>query len=187
MTYVQDEFSETFLSRRERNGAMAFFGLVAALTFFDVIEDAVEGASFYHIIPEVVTAVIALIAAVLLFIRFARDRNQTLVLTKEKLKSVQSDKEEWKKLAESYQKGITEGIIKQFSLWNLTPAEQDVSFFLLKGFSIQEIAAIRDVSERTVRQQASIIYKKSSLSGRAQLSAFFLEDLLAPNSAPLSD
>jgi len=36
------------------------------------------------------------------------------------------------------------------------------------------------VSERTVREQARSVYAKSGLTGRASLSAFFLEDLLAP-------
>ncbi len=39
---------------------------------------------------------------------------------------------------------------------------------------------MRESSERTVRQQARAIYGKANLSGRAALSAFFLEDLLLP-------
>lgn len=50
---------------------------------------------------------------------------------------------------------------------------------MLKGFSHKEIARIRSTSEATIRQQAAAIYQKSNLGGRAALSAFFLEDLLA--------
>lgn len=39
---------------------------------------------------------------------------------------------------------------------------------------------MRRTSERTVRQQALSVYRKAKLAGRAELSAFFLEDLLAP-------
>ena len=46
---------------------------------------------------------------------------------------------------------------------------------MLKGLSHKEIASIRDASESTVRQQARAIYGKANLSGRAALSAFFLE------------
>jgi hypothetical protein len=35
-------------------------------------------------------------------------------------------------------------------------------------------------AERTIRAQAQSIYAKAGLSGRAALSAYFLEDLLAP-------
>ena len=41
-------------------------------------------------------------------------------------------------------------------------------------------SAVRATSERTVREQARSIYTKAGLTGRAALSAFFLEDLLAP-------
>jgi DNA-binding NarL/FixJ family response regulator len=39
---------------------------------------------------------------------------------------------------------------------------------------------VRAGSERTVREHARAIYQKAGLTGRAALSAFFLEDLLAP-------
>jgi hypothetical protein len=34
-----------------------------------------------------------------------------------------------------------------------------------------------------VRQHAAAVYKKGELSGRAELSAFFLEDLMLPESS----
>lgn len=55
---------------------------------------------------------------------------------------------------------------------------------LLKGLSTKEIAAVRASSERTVREQARSIYSKGGLTGRSALSAFFLEDLLAPIERP---
>jgi DNA-binding CsgD family transcriptional regulator len=63
-------------------------------------------------------------------------------------------------------------------------AERDVALILLKGLSSKEIAAVRSTSERTVREQARCIYAKTNLRGRAGLSAYFLEDLLAPHGAP---
>jgi DNA-binding NarL/FixJ family response regulator len=44
---------------------------------------------------------------------------------------------------------------------------------------MKEIADIRQTQEKTVRTQATTIYKKSGLSGRQELSAFFLEDILS--------
>jgi DNA-binding NarL/FixJ family response regulator len=41
-------------------------------------------------------------------------------------------------------------------------------------------ATVRGVGETTVRQQSRAIYRKSGLSGRHELAAFFLEDLLGP-------
>jgi hypothetical protein len=39
---------------------------------------------------------------------------------------------------------------------------------------------VLDRSERTVRRHAVSVYRKSGLAGRAELLAFFLEDLLLP-------
>jgi len=69
--------------------------------------------------------------------------------------------------------------------WNISsgsrgPAERAVALLLLKGLSLKEVAAIRTTTERTIRAQARSIYSKAGLTGRAALSAFFLEDLLAP-------
>ena len=50
---------------------------------------------------------------------------------------------------------------------------------------MKEIADIRGSSEITVRQQASQIYKKCSLAGRLELSAFFLDDLLSLSKLPV--
>lgn len=86
----------------------------------------------------------------------------------------------WRTEARSYLDGLGQAINEQFSRWNLTDAEREVALLLLKGLSTKEIAAVRATSERTIREQARSIYAKSGLTGRAALSAFFLEDLLAP-------
>ena len=60
----------------------------------------------------------------------------------------------------------------------VTTSEKDVGWLLSKGLSLKEIAAIRETLEKTVRQQASSIYKKAGLSGRHAFSAWFIEDAL---------
>ena len=69
---------------------------------------------------------------------------------------------------------------RQFQRWALSPAEKEVALLLLKGLSHKEIAEVRSITEATARQQARAVYKKAGLSGRADLAAFFLEDLLLP-------
>jgi DNA-binding CsgD family transcriptional regulator len=64
-----------------------------------------------------------------------------------------------------------------------TLTEQEVALLLLKGHGHKQIAAATGRSERTVRQHAVAVYQKSGLQGRAELAAFFLEDLVVP--APL--
>ncbi|TVQ54728.1 MAG: LuxR family transcriptional regulator [Rhodobacteraceae bacterium] len=65
-----------------------------------------------------------------------------------------------------------------FDAWRLTPAEREVALFLLKGLDIGEIARLRGAAEGTVRAQASRVYAKAGVSGRAGLLAFFVEDLI---------
>ncbi len=68
---------------------------------------------------------------------------------------------------------------QHFAQWALTPAERDVAFFVLKGFSTAEIAAFRNTSEGTVKAQSNAIYRKAGVSGRGQLMSIFIDDLLA--------
>ena len=51
---------------------------------------------------------------------------------------------------------------------------------LLKGSSHKRIGRDTRRSERTVRQHAVAVYRKSGLSGRAELAAFFLGDVALP-------
>lgn len=82
--------------------------------------------------------------------------------------------------ARAHVDGLSRAIAGQFRDWSLTEAESDVATFMLKGLSHKEIAALRDCSEPTVRQHAATVYRKANLTGRTQLNAFFLEDLLMP-------
>ena len=87
---------------------------------------------------------------------------------------------QWRDETRALLKGLGEAIDRQFVTWKLTEAEREIGLLILKGLSLKEIAAVRVTSERTIRAQAQSIYAKAGLSGRAALSAFFLEDILAP-------
>ncbi len=68
---------------------------------------------------------------------------------------------------------------ERFDEWGLTPAERDVALFAIKGLSTQEIAALRNTSEGTVKAQTNAIYRKAGVSGRPQLLSQFIDDLVA--------
>lgn len=67
---------------------------------------------------------------------------------------------------------------RAFNDWKLTAAEQKVASLLILGHSLKEIAENCHRGEGTVRQHATIIYKKAQLSGRAKLTGYFLQDLI---------
>jgi len=69
---------------------------------------------------------------------------------------------------------------RQFDEWRLTESEQDVVVLILKGLSFREIAQLRETREKTVRQQASTVYRKANVGSRNELAAWFFEDILEP-------
>lgn len=127
------------------------------------------------ILPVVLTSV----GVVLLFRVTQHQREEHLKVIRD-LELARAQGQRWRMEARSHLDGLGAAIETQFSRWNLTEAEREVALLLLKGLSHQEVAAVRAVSERTVREQARSIYSKAGLTGRTALSAFFLEDLLAP-------
>lgn len=86
----------------------------------------------------------------------------------------------WRSLAELGRHGLGDIIDEQFSEWGLSPSEEEIGLLLLKGLGHDEIATMRGTSVRTVRAQARGLYHKAGLTGRSELAAFFLEDLLPP-------
>lgn len=67
---------------------------------------------------------------------------------------------------------------ERFTQWELTEAERDVALFAIKGFSTQDIAEFRGVSEGTVKAQTNAIYRKAGVSGRPQLLSLFIDELV---------
>ena len=82
-----------------------------------------------------------------------------------------------KKLRQASQKHI-EVIHEQLEAWKLSPTEKEIALLLLKGLSFEEIATVRNTKEKTVRQQAIAVYRKSGLNGRHEFAAWFFEDFL---------
>ena len=151
--------------------------LVGIASGMDLLTDLSHGASFSHIFKEGFIVVLALILVVWILYEQRQQTIQILNLKKELLES-----EQQKAKPNSYvitaRKQLSEVISKQFDEWGLSSSEKEVGWLLLKGFSLKEISALRETREKTVRQQASAVYKKSGLSGRHAFSAWFIEDLL---------
>ncbi len=93
----------------------------------------------------------------------------------------QAERDAWQASAERLLTGLAEAIDQQFRAWGLTDAERETrSCMVLKGYSHKRIAQKTARSERTVRQHAVAVYRKSGLGGRAELAAYFLEGLRPP-------
>jgi DNA-binding CsgD family transcriptional regulator len=70
---------------------------------------------------------------------------------------------------------ISDLINHKLDEWKLTKAERSVTWLVIKGFSFKKISEIREVSEKTIHQQTSSIYKKSGSKNRHELMSDFLD------------
>ena len=166
-----------------RTRIWAAIAVVLGVTLFLVLEIREEpGMSVLDAtleLVDIVPVVLVSVGMVLLFRISARQRDDQLTLMRD-LEVARIQGQRWRAEARTILNGLGEAIEAQFSRWNFTEAEREVALLLLKGLSVKEIAAVRATSERTIRAQARSLYAKAGLTGRAALSAFFLEDLLAP-------
>jgi DNA-binding NarL/FixJ family response regulator len=161
--------------------------LIGAFTAWDLFIDSGLGTSINHIVLEgtiVIFSFVAFIRIILLTIakyRLIQDSlNTKLVNAQTEAILLREDNIKYRNEAQVFLEGIAVVIDRQFSEWKLTNSEKEVALLMLKGLSNKQIAEIRNTSEKTIQSQASQIYSKSSLESRAQLSAYFLEDLLLP-------
>lgn len=163
-----------------RDAALAaLFGSIALLAGADLVLDVGEGASLVHVLTEAALLLSALLGLAAMLHRLGRLRAEAADLTV-RLKAKTVEAAAWRADAQVLVAGLGVAIDQQFSRWSLSPAEKEVALLLLKGMSHKEVATIRGIGEATARQQARAVYKKAGLSGRHDLAAFFLEDLLLP-------
>jgi DNA-binding CsgD family transcriptional regulator len=149
----------------------------AAFFIVDITLDVKEGIPFSHIWHEVALFILA-IGAVIWQLRVIFRKNLHITSLNTELLETKKSYQDWKEKTHTKSQELSQLIEHQFSLWHLSDSENDVALLLIKGFSMKEIADIRQTHEKTVRHQATNIYKKSGLSGRQELAAFFLEDML---------
>jgi DNA-binding NarL/FixJ family response regulator len=156
-------------------------GVFVVLVGLDLISDYLEGGTGTHLILEGLLLTISGVVFIEGIRKLAQARQKIELLTSD-VEKLNEEKEKWKGEAHQLLAGLSIKIEKQFTYWKLTPAETEVGFLLLKGFSLKEIADIRTTKLKTVQQQSQAIYLKTDLGSRSELAAFFLEDLLPPAS-----
>lgn len=154
--------------------------LTAAVVFAsagDIVSDLSHGAPLRHVLQEVVLMGLA----ALLMLRMLwdlRQKQRQLESLKQELAQPRTVAKPVNPLVHGARQRLSEAVDAQFRDWELSPSEREVGVLLIKGLSIKEIAALRETHEKTVRQQASAIYRKAGVSGRHAFSAWFIEDLL---------
>jgi DNA-binding CsgD family transcriptional regulator len=174
---------DEYLSPKMLKIGFVLYALIFLLIGADILSDYREGLDWAHIGSELLVLIFSVGGLTLLGRFFYQSTKTKLENLQTNLTQAQQEAARWRAESRNLMQGLGVEIQKQFSRWGLTQAEGEIGLLILKGFSHQEIADIRGASERTVREQARVLYRKAGLAGKAELSAFFLEDLLLPQNA----
>lgn len=158
---------------------LVILATIFTLIGIDVIADARAGGSPLHIAMEAGIMVLCLVGGIALW-RELRGAQASVHRLEREVASAGAEAERWRVETRELLDGLALAIDRQFAHWNLTPAEREIGFLLLRGLSHKEVARMRATSERTVREQAGALYQKAGVGGKAGLAAFFLEGLLPP-------
>jgi DNA-binding CsgD family transcriptional regulator len=174
----------TNLSERQIRGLLAGVGVgsFVLLMMLEVLTDPDELGPL-ELLTDSITVLLTISATVgvaLLALRMQAQHEEKMMLIRD-LEIARKEGEHWRSKVQSKLNGIKVEMEAQFNQWGMTAAERDVGLLILKGLNHKEIAALRGTSEATVRQQAQSIYQKAELPGKTAFSAYFLEDLFAPN------
>jgi len=158
-------------------GIIIILLIVMISNAFDLINDFATNESTWHIVEEsiVITLALTLIAYLILNLKKNTVNLQQL---RQELEAKEHSLEQSNTRIHNARKEYSQVIHQQFDDWQLSQSQQQIALLLLKGLSFNEIAAIRETKEKTVRQQASEIYKKANVAGRHAFSAWFFEDFL---------
>lgn len=167
------------MNQSERKVIAAVLGLIALFVAVDLVTDSREGVLWWHVLTEGSIGLFALVG-IFYALRGKFELRHRLEKEIHDFSKYKLEAETWRSESKKYVEGLSRAIDQQLTKWNLTTAEKEVAFLLLKGMSLKEVAAIRNTSEKTARAQSVAIYAKSGMAGRSELSAFFLEDLLVP-------
>lgn len=173
------------MGARERVVTATVLALIALLATVDLLVDLRDGVTAWHFLAEAVAAATACFGAFYL-LRGAWELRRRLDVQARDFSTFRQQAEVWRAESRNYVEGLSLAIARQLDQWQLSDAEKEVAFLLLKGLSLKDIAAARRTTEKTARVQSSAVYAKSGLSGRSELSAFFLEDLLPPTAVSAS-
>lgn len=146
----------------------------------DLLMDRPERWLSAHVIFETAMIAGALLVVTSLWLGWSRSEHSAARL-RGRLEANQAERDAWKASAQAALDGLGRAVDAQFRSWKLTATEREIALMLLRGLGHKEIAALTGRSERTVRQHAGVVYEKAGLGGRAELAAYFLQDLMLPD------
>ena len=104
--------------------------------------------------------------------------SMALLLGTRDLRRLRVRLERERKRVKAFAGALAESIDEQMDDWRMTRSEKDVGWMIIKGYRFAEIAQARGVKESTTRLQATSLYAKAGVSGRAEFVAEIIQPLL---------
>lgn len=151
--------------------------VLSIVSLADIIVDHHEGVGWPHMLQEGFVLALCVVAVANLMFGL-RAQQRSIKALKAELRDAHVEVQKASEALKEGRLAFSKVIVEQFDSWLLSKSEKEVGWLLLKGLSLAEIASIRETQEKTVRQQASALYKKAGLSGRHAFAAWFFEDYL---------
>jgi len=158
------------------------FVLITILVATDMSADLLSGIGPAHLGIEMAALAICLAGVWGTGLQLRRSLARSHALARH-LEGTLDDLDRARQETRALRAGLSAALDHQFERWALTAAQREVALLVLKGLSYKEIAELRCTAEHTVRNQALSIYRKAGLANRAEMAAFFIEDLLVPTPA----
>jgi DNA-binding CsgD family transcriptional regulator len=159
------------------------FALFTVLIVIDIAHDLASGVAVYHVVLELLM-MLAAAAGAFYFWRWLRVARQVERDLAQDLKKANAETVHWQEETRDLLSNLRKVIDKQFIQWEFSPTDRAIAFYLLNGLSLKEIAELRGSTDKSVKQQAYLLYRKAGIGGRAEISAFFLGGLIQEYVAP---
>ncbi len=146
---------------------LALAALAGAIVFFayDLMADAFLEGEFGS--PHFIIELIVFIGVSMALVVGARD-----------LRRLRARLDRETRRNKAFAGALAANISEQMDEWRMTRSEKDVAWLIIKGYRFSEIAGARGVKESTTRLQATSLYAKAGVSGRAEFVAEIIQPLL---------
>ena len=150
-----------------RRRVLALTAIAGAIVFFgyDLVTDALFEGEFGS--PHFIVELIVFLGVSMALVVGARDLRRLRVRLEREARRNRA-------LAGA----LADNISEQMDEWRMTRSEKDVAWLIIKGYRFSEIAQARGVKESTTRLQATSLYAKAGVSGRAEFVAEMIQPLL---------
>ena len=154
---------------------LALMALAGAILFFayDLVVDALFEGEFGS--PHFIIELLVFVGVSMALVVGARD-----------LRRLRARLARETRLNKALAGALVDTINEQMEEWRMTRSEKEVAWLIIKGYRFSEIADARGVKESTTRLQATSLYAKAGVSGRAEFVGEIIQPLFwsIPESDP---